>query len=382
MTDFIERRLDMSQDKKFKILVINPGSTSTKVSLFENEDLVFERSLFHDADELLKFPHVNGQMPFRYDVIIDMLKAEGVEPSSIDVFVGRGGSACTQPGGITTVDQKLFDDTEAAVGGSEHPAKLGVMLAWKFAQQYNKPAYTLNPTNVDEYCDYARLTGIRGVYRVSHSHVLNQKAVAEFHANKMGKKYEDCNFIVAHIDGGITVSAHDHGRMVDGNMGADGEGAFTPTRIGSVPVLALLDYIEEHSVEDVRLRCSRAGGFVDLFGTANSDTIHELVDKGDAKASLVWNTMLYQICKMIGEMSAVLCGKVDGILLTGGLLRFADVEETISKRCGWIAPITSYPGEMEQEALAMPALKVMRGELEPRKYSGKNVWEGFKDMEL
>ena len=366
----------------YKILVINPGSTSTKVSLFENENLVFERSLFHDADELLKFPHVNGQMPFRYDVIIDMLKAEGVAPESIDVFVGRGGSACTQPGGITKVDQKLFDDTEKAVGGSEHPAKLGVMLAWQFATKFGKPAFTLNPTNVDEYCDYARLTGIKGVYRVSHSHVLNQKAVAEFHANKMGKKYEDCNFIVAHIDGGITVSAHKNGKMIDGNMGADGEGAFTPTRIGSVPVLALLDYIEEHSIEEVRLRCSRAGGFVDLFGTANSDTIPELVEKGDKKASLGWNTMLYQISKMIGEMSAVLCGKVDGILLTGGLLRFKDVEETINEHCGWIAPITSYPGEMEQEALAMPALKVMQGKLEPLTYSGKNVWEGFKDIDL
>ncbi|MBO7449980.1 MAG: butyrate kinase [Clostridiales bacterium] len=369
-------------DKKIKILVINPGSTSTKVSLFEDEDLVFERSLFHDADELLKFPHVNGQMPFRYDVIIDMLNKENIAPESIDVFVGRGGSACTQPGGITTIDQKLFDDTEAAVGGSEHPAKLGVMLAWQFATKYGKPAYTLNPTNVDEYCDYARLTGIKGIYRVSHSHVLNQKAVAEYHAEHMGKKYEDCNFIVAHIDGGITVSAHDHGRMVDGNMGADGEGAFTPTRIGSVPVLSLLDYIEKHSVDDVRLRCSRAGGFVDLFGTANSDTIHELVEKGDKKASLVWNTMLYQICKMIGEMSCVLEGKVDGILLTGGLLRFKDVEETINRRCGWIAPISVYPGEMEQEALAMPALKVMRGQLKPRTYSGKNVWDGFEGMEL
>ena len=222
--------------KKFRILVINPGSTSTKVSLFENESSVFEKSLFHDASVLLKFPHVNDQVPFRRDVILGMLEAEGVPPESIDAFVGRGGSACTQPGGLTSVDQKLYDDTVAAVGGSEHPAKLGVMLAWTFALKYGKPAYTLNPTNVDEYCDYARLTGIKGIYRVSHSHVLNQKAVAEFHAAKSGRRYEDCNFIVAHIDGGITVSAHDHGRMVDGNMGADGEGAFTPTRIGSVPV--------------------------------------------------------------------------------------------------------------------------------------------------
>ncbi len=367
-------------DRKYRLLVINPGSTSTKVSLFENEECIFEKSLFHDAPVLLQYPHVNDQVPFRYQVIMDMLKEEKQDPEKIDVFVGRGGSAYTQPGGVTKIDERLYDDTTAAVGGSEHPAKLGVMLAWKFAQEFHKDAYTLNPTNVDEYGDYARLTGIKGVYRVSHSHVLNQKAVAEYHAKKMGKKYEECNFIVAHIDGGITVSAHEKGRMVDGNMGADGEGAFTPTRIGSVPVLSLLDYIEEHSVAEVRLMCSRAGGFVSLFGTSNSDTIHQMKEENDPKASLVWNTMIYQICKMIGEMSAVLCGKVDGILLTGGLMRFADIAEGIEKRCGWIAPITVYPGEMEQEALAYGALKVLRGEEEAMVYSGKPVWSGFPYM--
>jgi len=366
----------------FKLLVINPGSTSTKVSLFEDEKSVFEKNLFHDASVLLGFPHVNDQMPFRRGVILDMLKNEGVALESIDAFVGRGGSACTQPGGITRIDQRLYDDTVAAVGGSEHPAKLGVMLAWTLAQECGRPAFTLNPTNVDEYCDYARLTGIKGVYRVSHSHVLNQKAVAEFHAAKLGRSYEDCSFVVAHIDGGITVSAHERGKMVDGNMGADGEGAFTPTRIGSVPVLQLLDYIDSHSTADVRLKCSRAGGFVDLFGTANSDTIHALVEKGDRKATLVWNTMIYQVCKMIGEMAVVLCGKVDAVILTGGLMRFQDIIAGIRMRCGFIAPIEVYPGEMEQEAMALPTLKVLRGELTAMSYSGRNVWPGFGDIGL
>ena len=364
----------------YRILVINPGSPSTKVSLFEDERAVFGKSLFHDASELLKFPHVNDQAPFRLRVIEDMLKSEGVAPESIDAFVGRGGSAHTQPGGLTAIDERLYDDTAAGVGGSEHPAKLGVMIAWRLACRYGRPAYTLNPTNVDEYGELARLTGIRGVYRVSHSHVLNQKAVAEFHAASRGRRYEDCNFVVAHIDGGITVSAHERGRMVDGNMGADGEGAFTPTRIGSVPVLTLLDYIEAHSVADVRLKCSRAGGFVDLFGTSDSDKIHALVEAGDRKASLVWNTMIYQVCKMIGEMSAVLCGKVDAILLTGGLMRFSDVEEGVRRRCGFIAPVFVYPGEMEQEAMAMPVLRALRGELQPRTYSGRDVWEGFAEF--
>lgn len=366
----------------FRILVINPGSTSTKVSLFENERVLFEKSVFHDSSVLLQFAHVNDQLPFRYGVIMDMLETEKVVPSSIDAFVGRGGGAHTQPGGVTVIDQRLVDDTVAGVSGTEHPAKLGVMLAWKFALEYSKPAYTLNPTNIDEFGELARLTGIKGLYRVPQSHVLNQKAVAEYHAAKLGKRYDECNFIVAHIDGGITVAAHEHGKMIDGNLGSDGEGAYTPTRIGSVPVLQLLDYIEKHSIADVRLKCSRAGGFVDLFGTSNADTIHAMVDSGDRKSTLVWQTMIYQIAKMIGAMGAVLSGQVDAILLTGGLVRFADVVEGIRARCGFIAPVSVYPGEMEQEALALPALKVLRGEVVPLQYSGKNVWDGFPGLDL
>ncbi len=374
--------MESQSDRTLKLLVINPGSTSTKVSLYEGETSLFEKSVFHDAPVLLQYSHVNDQMPFRYQVIVDILAEHGFAPSDVDVFIGRGGSAYTQPGGVTAIDQRLYDDTVAAVGGSEHPAKLGVMLAWQFAQAFGRPAYTLNPTNVDEYGEYARLTGIKGVYRTSHSHVLNQKAVAATHARKLGKRYGDCNFIVCHIDGGITVSAHDHGRMVDGNMGADGEGAFTPTRIGSVPVLSLLDYLDSHSLKEARLLCSRAGGFVSLFGTADSDVIHAKVDQGDRKATLVWNTMIYQICKQIGEMSAVLCGQVDGILLTGGLVRFQDIVEGIRKRCGWIAPVSVYPGEMEQDALALSVLRALHGEEPILTYSGKPVWQGFAEIGL
>ncbi|MBR4442796.1 MAG: butyrate kinase [Clostridia bacterium] len=367
--------------KSLKILVINPGSTSTKISLYENETSVFETSIFHDAPVLLQYPNVNDQIPFRYNVILDMLRAHGVEPEDIDVFVGRGGSAFTQPSGVTEIDERLYDDTVRGVGGSEHPAKLGVMLAWTFGQKYGRGAYTLNPTNVDELCDVARLTGIRGVYRAAQSHVLNQKATAEAHARKLGRRYEDCRFIVCHIDGGITVSAHDHGRMVDGNVGAGGDGAFTPTRIGSVPVLALLDYIESHSLSEARLMCSRAGGFVSFFGTSDSDVIHRRVEEGDEAATLVWNAMIYNICKLIGEMSVVLAGKVDGILLTGGLVRFADIVEGIGARCGWIAPISVYPGEMEQDALALSVLRALRGEAPILRYAGKPVWNGFEALD-
>lgn len=211
-----------------KLLIINPGSTSTKISLFLDDRELFCESRFHDAPVLLQYPHVNDQVPFRYQVILEMLAQEKVDPAEIDVFVGRGGSACTQPSGVTKIDQKLYDDTLAAVGGSEHAAKLGVLLAWKFSQTYHRPAYTLNPTNVDEFCDYARLTGIRGLYRVSHSHFLNHKAVAEACAKALGKPYEQCGLVTAHIDGGVTVGAHANGRMIDGSMGADGEGPLPP----------------------------------------------------------------------------------------------------------------------------------------------------------
>ena len=365
-----------------RLLIINPGSTSTKVSLFDNERVVFERSLFHDSSVLLQFAHVNDQLPFRYGVIMEMLQEENVTPESIDAYVGRGGGACSQPSGVTLVDPKLVEDTAAGLSGTEHPAKLGVMLAWKFACEYGKKAYTLNPTNVDEFGDLARLTGIKGLYRIPQAHVLNQKAVAEFHAARMGRRYEDCNFIVAHIDGGITVAAHDHGRMVDGNLGSDGEGAFTPTRIGSVPVLQLLDYIERHSLEEARLLCARSGGFVELFGTSNAATIHSLVEQGDRKATLVWQTMIYQIAKLIGSMGAVLSGHVDAILLTGGLVRYADVVDGLRDRCGFIAPLAAYPGEMEQEAMALPVLKVLRGEATARTYTGRNVWTGFQGLDL
>lgn len=365
------------EEKIYRLLIINPGSTSTKVSLFENENCVFEESVFHDAPELLKLGTVNNQIPFRKKMIMEMLERRGIDPKSIDVFVGRGGSAQTQHSGVTVIDEKLYNDTRDAVGGSEHPAKLGVMLAYEMAGEFGGKMFTLNPTNVDELCDYARITGIKGLYRNAQSHVLNQKATAEMHAKKMGKRYEDCNFVVCHIDGGITVNAHDHGRMVDGNVGAGGDGAFTPTRIGSVPVLSLLDYIEEHSVEEVRTMCSRSGGYVSHFGTSNADKIQEMIKNGDKKAELIWNACTYQICKQIGAMSVVLNGKVDGIILTGGLVRFASIVDMIREKCGWIAPISVYVGEVEQEALNLAALSVLRGEEKAIRYTGEPVWKGF-----
>ena len=362
----------------YRILVINPGSTSTKISLFEDDRNVYTESLFHDAPELLKFPHVNDQTGFRKKVILDFLKAHDTDPSQIDVFVGRGGSAYSQPAGVMTIDERLYNDTKAAVGGSNHPAKLGVMIAYELCTEYGGKMFTLNPTNVDELCDYAPPTGIKGVYRKPQTHVLNQKAIAAIHAEKLGKKYEDCNFIVCHIDGGITITAHEHGKMIDSTEGAGGDGPFTPTRLGSIPILEICDYLEAgHTTGELRIMLSRAGGFVSHFGTSNSDTVHEMIDNGDRYASLIWDTMCYQLCKSIGAMSTVLKGKVDAILLTGGLVRFGDLVDFVRERCGFIAPIELYPGEVEQEAMANAALGVLRGTEQAHTYTGHPVFEGF-----
>lgn len=360
-----------------KLLIINPGSTSTKISVFEDEKELFQESVFHDAPLLNSFPTANDQLPYRTDVVLDILKKHDISIEEIDVFVGRGGCAASQPEGVMVIDEALYRDTKDDVGGSDHPAKLGVMMAYEFGIRYKKPMYTLNPTNVDELCEYARITGIKGVYKRAQSHVLNQKGIARLHAKSIEKGYEDCNFIVCHIDGGITISAHKHGKMVDGTEGAGGDGPFTPTRLGSIPIMEVAKYAMEHNPEELQAMCSRSGGFVSHFGTSNSDYVHSLKEKGDGHATLVWNTMIYQICKEIGAMAVVLEGKVDGILLTGGLVRFDDIVMGIREYCSWIAPISVYKGEVEQEELCYEVLKVMRGEKKARFYTSEPVFNGY-----
>ena len=364
-----------------KLLIINPGSTSTKVSVYEDETKFFEESIFHDAPELLKYPHVNGQIPFRKSVILDFLKRHDVSLDEIDVFVGRGGSAVPCCSGVMEINELLYEDTRDAKGGSEHPAKLGVMLAHELAKECGKKAYTMDPTNVDELCDEARLTGIKGVYRNAQAHVLNQKAVARKHCTLHEMKYKESNLIICHIDGGITVSAHHHGKMIDSNVGSGGDGAFTPTRIGSVPVMPLLDYIDAHSTQDVRTMCSRSGGFVSYFGTSNFETIRERALNHDEEADLIIRAMVYQIGKQIGSMAVVLKGKVDAILLTGGLSRYSEIVDPLKESCSWISGIYVYPGELEQEALALETLKALRGERPLLGYDGKPVFSGFDFIE-
>ena len=360
-----------------RLLVINPGSTSTKVSVFEGERNIFTESVFHDAPELLRYRTTNDQLPFRESVVLSLLSKHNIRIEDIDVFIGRGGCAYSQEEGVMEIDRSLYEDTRDDKGGSDHPAKLGVMMAYDWALKYGRPAYTINPTNVDELTPLARITGLKGVYRRAQSHVLNQKGIAREHSRRMKIRYEDASYIVCHIDGGITISAHFKGRMIDGTEGAGGDGPFTPTRLGSIPIMETAKYLETHRCEELEAMCSRSGGFVSHFGSSDSDKIHEAVENGDEHASLVWKAMIYQIAKSIGAMATVLKGKVDAILLTGGLVCFSDIVDGIKERAGWIAPIYVYPGEVEQEEMAGEVLKVIRGEKKAGKYTGRPVFSGF-----
>lgn len=367
-------------DKKvYRIFVINPGSTSTKLSLFENAECVFEENVFHDSKILRSFGNINNQLDYRMQVIWDFLKENAIDLTGIDAVVGRGGPCWSMPSGIYTITDKMIEDTRNHVAGLYHASMLGVQMAEKVHERYGGAMYTVDPTVVDEYMDLARITGVKGIYRKPGAHVLNAKEAGRKYAASIGKKYEDLNLIICHIDGGITIYAHDHGKMIDGNNGGGGEGPFTPTRMGSMPVTTFLNDMKDTGYDQLQVLCTEGGGFSSWFNTSDSDQIHAMVENGDPKAVRVWQAMVYQICKWIGAMACTLKGQVDGIVLTGGLMRFDDIAEQIKDYCGWIAPIAVFPGEFEQEAMAGNALRVLRGEIVPKVYTGKPVFQGFTD---
>ena len=363
--------------RTYRIFIINPGSTSTKLSLFENDKNIYTTDVFHDSKVLLSFPTINDQLDYRMKVIYDFLKEDHIDLTGIDAVVGRGGGCYAVPGGIYQIDERLIADTRAARGGLYHASMLGVQMANEVHQKYGGIMIMMDPPVVDELCDDARITGLKGVYRRAVSHALNLKATARTHAKRMGKRYEDCNFIVCHIDGGISVTAHEHGRMIDGNDAGGGEGPFTPTRMGSLAVTDGRRVLLGRTDREIRDLCSQAGGLSSWFGTSNSDKVHRIVENGNETAIRVWNAMIYQIIKWIGMMSTPLKGQVDAILLTGGLLRFPEIGKRIEESCSFIAPVYQYPGEFEQEARAAGAMRILTGEEQVKTYPGKPVWSGF-----
>ena len=367
-------------DKSKRILVINPGSTSTKLSLFEDRTCLMDTDVFHDSSVLLGFRTINDQLPYRMQVLWDFLAKNQVDLHGIDAIVGRGGSCQPVESGVYRINDQLIADTRNAVGGLYHSSMLGVQMAAEVQKRYGGEMFMVDPPVVDELCDLARITGVKGVYRKAVSHALNLHETARRHAAHLGRRYEDYNFIVCHIDGGISITAHAHGRVIDGNDAGGGEGPFTPTRMGSMAVTDVIRLLEQGmDADQLRRLSSQAGGLSSWFGTSSADRVHEMAAQGDPVAVRIWNAMIYQTVKWIGAMSTVLKGEVDGILLTGGLLRFGEIEDTIRKDCGWIAPVTAYPGEFEQEAMAFRALDVLEGRIQAKTYTGRPAWEGFRD---
>ncbi len=366
--------------KEYHILAINPGSTSTKIALFQNETCLFSKNVSHDAGELEKLGHMSNQLAYRKETILNLLKEAGIDLSKVDVFVGRGGGLLAVEGGVYDINEVLLDHAKNCANGIIHPATLGSQLADAFAGEYGARAMVVNPPDVDEYQDLARLTGVKGVYRISHLHALNLKETAIHHCKTvLNKKYEDCNFVVCHIGGGISVSAHRKGRMIDGCDVVGGEGPMAPTRCGGVGVMNVLNYMETNrkSIDEMKKLCTTAGGFVHHAGISDALELSNRASAGDEQARMLWNTMIYQIQKEIGAMAVVLKGKVDGILLGGGMVHNKDLVAQITEACSFIAPVSAYPGEFEMEAMAAGAIRVLNGEEELKTYTGVRIWDGF-----
>lgn len=369
-------------EKSYRILAINPGSTSTKIGLFEGAECVFSANVAHDAAKLKAMGGVSAQLPYRRDMILDILNNNNLKLADIDAFVGRGGGLMPCEGGVYAINSKMLNDAAAGANGVQHPAQLGSQLAHEFARfSGDKPAFVVNPPDTDELCDDARMTGIKGVYRHVHLHALNLKETAIRHAKSMGRRYEDCDFIVCHIGGGISISAHQQGRMIDGYDIVGGEGPMTPTRCGAVPVIEAFSYLEEHGINTARRLCQRTGGFTDLLGTSDAIEVTKRAAAGDEAAQRAWSAMEYQIAKYIASMAGVLKGHVDGILLGGGMVHNDELVAYIQDACGWIAPVTAYPGEFELEAMAAGAIRVLDAEEEAKTYTGIPVFQGFACFE-
>lgn len=362
----------------YKVFTVNPGSTSTKITLFDGEEKLFSANVSHDAAVLDKYKTLEEQLDYRRGMIEDLLTENKVDLTDIDACVGRGGGLLAMDGGVYEIDDLVIDHSIHCANGVVHPASLGPSIAKEFADKYGAKSFVVNPPDVDELQDLARLTGIKGVYRYVHLHSLNLKETAIRHAHSAGKRYRDSNYIVCHIGGGISISAHKGGKMIDGYDIVGGEGPMAPTRCGSVAVADLLEYMADKDPKEVRKLCTGSGGFVSHLGISDAIELTKRAAEGDPYAQLVWDTMIYQICKGIGSMAAVLHGNVDGILLGGGMVYSEDLVMKITEACEFIAPVSAYPGEFEMEAMAAGAARAMDGIESVKKYTGIKNFLGFE----
>ncbi len=354
----------------YKVLAINPGSTSTKVGLFENRDKLLELSISHTSEELAVFPDIASQFSFRKELVLEALAVNGFDYRTLDAVIGRGGLIKPIPSGVYEVNDTMAEDLGVGLFG-QHASNLGGLIARDIADAIGVHAYIADPVVVDELDDVARLTGHPAIGRVSIFHALNQKAMGRMYAAGCGRKYEDMNLIIAHMGGGVSVGAHRRGKVVDVNNALDGEGPFGPERSGSLPWGAVVDlcFSGLYDRYEVRRMFCGKGGFVAHLDTNNTTEIIRRVSAGDARARLVLEAMCYNVSKWICAMAATLCGDVDSVILTGGIAHNDFVNDYIRKRISWVAPVAVLPGENELEALAENALRVLSGETEVKIYA-------------
>ncbi len=353
-----------------RILAVNPGSTSTKISIFENEKEVWSHKLAHSTEELEPYgTNIFDQYAFRYNVIVSAMEEAGYPVESLNGAVGRGGLVKPIPGGTYLVEEKLLKDLKKGILG-QHASNLGGPIAHEIARQAGCDAYIVDPVVVDEMAPLARYTGNPALSRRSIFHALNQKAVARKAAEELGGEYHECNFVVVHLGGGISVGAHLKGQVVDVNNALDGDGPFTPERSGGLPAgdLARLCFSGDYTLADIKKMIKGSGGIVAYLGTNDMMKVENEVERGNTRWLEVYRAMAYQIAKEIGAMSVVMSGRVDAIIITGGIAYDKKFVAWIEEMVSFIAPVKVYPGEMEMEALALGALRVLQGKEEPRTY--------------
>lgn len=353
----------------YKLLIINPGSTSTKIGVYEGEKEVLEETLRHSSEEILKYDTIFDQLDFRKEVILNVLKEKGIDINELDAVVGRGGMLKPIEGGTYEVNDSMVEDLKIGVQGP-HASNLGGILSNEIAKEIGKRAFIVDPVVVDEMEDVARLSGVPELPRKSKFHALNQKAVAKRYAKEHNTSYEDVNLIVVHMGGGVSVGAHRKGRVIDVNNALDGDGPFSPERAGGVPSGELLEmcFSGKYSKEEVYKKLVGKGGFVAYANTNDARDLIKLSQEGDEKGSLIFNAFIYQIAKEIGSMAVVLDGDVDAIVLTGGIAYSDYVTNAINKKVKWIAPMVVYGGEDELLALAQGAIRVLDGVEEAKIY--------------
>ena len=352
-----------------KILVINPGSTSTKWAIYNDRELVWKHTAQHSADDLKAFHHTNEQLPMRIEATLKALEVAGVAPTEFDVVIARGGLFKPTPSGVYKIDRTMIDDLLNA--SLEHACNLGALVAQEIASMSNCPALIADPEVADEFMDEARLSGIPGINRLSVFHALNTKAVARRYARSKGCKYEDLNLIMVHLGGGISVGAHRKGLVIDVNNALNGDGPFSPERAGTVPADQLVElcFSGQYDKRQVKRMLNGNGGLKAHLGTTDVKFIAEQAQQGIEPYKGVLDAMLYGVAKNVGERAAALCGKVDAIIITGGIAYSDYCVKGISKWIDWIAPIAIYAGEDELDSLAFNAFEAISGNLPIQDYT-------------